>query len=303
MSALCTLEFDQRELKVAEAVNGTFLRHAEVVLPDGTFQDGIPTRKFGECLGSTLRAAGVTARRARLAISESGIAVRSFWLPLIPWRELHEVVAYEGKRLIPIDPSEVHYAWHVERAGRRYAVYLVAARREMIDRLLAAAGEVGLQVDRIDLKALALARGAAARDGIVLDWGIGEATLVLMTNARPRFFRGVLLDQPEADPRAQFGELLLSFRALVKFIRTAEPDLALSPTTPLYLAGRFAVVPGAEELAREQFGFAVRWPEPAGRWVPSFPWQAHLAGIGLLRKSAWQSRITPEPGRSARVAA
>jgi len=142
-----------------------------------------------ESLTTALRTAGVTARRARLAIPEAGIRVRDLWLPA----ELRSAITYEGKRLIPIDPAGVYYAWHVRRVRRRYAIYLVAARREMIDGLLAAVSAAGLQIDRIDLKPLALARGAAASDGLILDWGMGEATLVLMAKARPRFFRSVLL--------------------------------------------------------------------------------------------------------------
>jgi len=256
-----------------------------------------------ESLTTALRTAGVTARRARLAISEAGITVRDFWLPAMPRAELRSAITYEGKRLIPIDPVGVYYAWHVRRVRRRYAIYLVAARREMIDGLLAAVSAAGLQIDRIDLKPLALARGAAASDGLILDWGMGEATLVLMAKARPRFFRSVLLDTPEGDTRAQFDELLLSFNALIKFIRSAEPNIQLDSLTPLYLSGRFAFLPGAEAMAQLRFPFAVRWPRKPRGCAPGFPWQAHLTGIGLLRRSAWENRITPSAGGELRAAA
>ncbi len=302
MSLFCTLELDARELKVLEARGGRIKRHLETVLPDGSYQDGIPTRVFVEFLAGTLKTGGVTARHARVAISDAGIAVRDFRLPVMPRTELLNALAYEGKRLIPMDPLDVYYAWHGRRQRREYAIYFVAARREMIDGIIAAISAVGLQVDRVDLKPVALARGAAAADGLVLDWGIGEATLVLMVDARPRFLRTLLLDTPEGDPEAQFDELLIAVNTLVRFIRGSEVGIQLGPSAPLFLAGRFATLPNAEALAREKFPFAVRWPAVTGKWPPDFPWQAHLTGIGLLQALGPESRIAPSPGE-LRVAA
>lgn len=298
MSSLCTLEFDARELKVLEAKHGHIQKHVETVLPEGAYQDGLPTRVFGEFLARTLQAAEIKGKRARIAISDAGIAVRDFRLPRMPRDELVSAITYEAKRLIPMDPADVYYAWHGRRLRDAHAIYLVAARREMIDAIIAALAAVGLQVERLELKAYALARGAAAADGLVLDLGIGEATLVLMVDARPRFLRTLLLDTPEGDVEAQFEELLMAVNALVKFIRSSEVGLPLDASTPLYLAGRFAVLANAERLAREKFPFAVRWPALNRKWPADFPWQVHLTGIGLLQDVAAERRIAPGPGDS-----
>jgi len=302
VSGICTLELNTRELKILDVERGRPVRHAQVLLPDGAYHEGVPTRTLVEFLLSTVRSTKVSAHKTRLAITDAGIAVRDFWLPQMPRIELPSAVAFEAKRLIPMDPGEVYYAWHPREARQGTAIYLVAARREMVDALVAAVTAVGLRVDRIDLKALALARGAAVSDGMVLDWGVGEATLVLLANGRPAFFRSLLLDAPEGDIRAQFDELRLSINALVKFIRSAEPDLSIGPSTPLFLSGRFATLEGAEAMAREKLSYGVRWPRPQGRWRPDFPWQAHLTGLGLLRGAGWEDRIVVTGG-TARAAA
>jgi len=36
---------------------------------------------------------------------------------------------------------------------------------------------------------------------------------------------------------------------------------------------------------------------------PGFPWQAHIAGIGLIQQNQWQSRLSPSQGGDIRVAA
>ncbi len=303
MSRICTIELDARELKLAEARNGRFQRHAEAPLPEGAYDDGMPTRVLTQFLAGSLAAAGITARRARIAISDAGIAVRDFRLPLMSRQELRRAVAYEGKRLVPIDPAEAYYAWHVRRDAREFAVYLVASRRDMIDGLVGAIRATALEVEHIDLKPLALARGAAVQDGLVLDWGLGEATAVLMRDSRPQFFRTLLLDAADSDIEAQINELALSLDALVKFVRSTEGGGLIGATTPLYLSGRFGSVAGAEDQARERFKFLVRWPAPAVRWPAGFPWQAHLAAIGLATRAAWQDRINPTQSGDVRVAA
>lgn len=302
MSAICTIELNARDLKLLEAKRGRPIRHAEASLPDGAYSEGMPTRTFVDFLKSTLRSTNVAARQARLAIADSGITVRDLQLPSMTPDELRAAVTFEAKRLIPMDPGDVYYAWHVRRVSRGYAVYLVAARREMVDGLVAAIAGAGLRVERIDLKAFGLARGAEVSDGLILDWGLGEATLVLQAGGRPIFFRSLLLDTPEGDTSAQFEELQLSVNALVKFIRSAQPDAALGQGTPLFLSGRFATLAGAEAMARERLPFAVQWPAPKPRWPRGFPWQAHLTGLGLLRPSRWQDRITAAGG-AARAAA
>jgi hypothetical protein len=79
--------------------------------------------------------------------------------------------------------------------------------------------------------------------------------------------------------------------------------LALARGTPIYLAGRFAFLPGAEERAREQFPFDVRWPSPRQCWASDFPWQAHLASLGLVSKAEWRPRLTAPQAGDVRVAA
>src|SRR5207247_4371260 len=114
---------------------------------------------------------------------------------------------FEGRRQVPMAADDVYFAWHAVRDPNGYAVYLVAARREMIDALLAAVGAAGLQVERMDLKPLALARGIGVFDGLVLEWGAAEATLALMVQGGPRVGRTFLLDAPADDSGAQVDDL------------------------------------------------------------------------------------------------
>jgi hypothetical protein len=291
---VCAIELDVRELKVLQLDEVGTVHHAHSLLPEGAYRDGIPTRILIDVLLQTLGSSGITTSTARVAISDTGVAVRDFRLAAMPESDLRSAVLYEAKRLIPFDPGDVHYAWHAAPLGRQLAIYVAAARRDMVDGVVAAIGAAGLQVERVDLRALALARGAAVTDGLILDWGQGEATLVFQVAARPRFLRTVILEALPVDGLdAHLDELGLAVDALLKFNRSADPLVSVGPATPLYLTGLFGIVPEAVEAARARFNYDVQVPAIPGEWPTDFPWPLHVAGLGLLQPAAWQSRLTP----------
>ncbi|MDQ6883315.1 MAG: pilus assembly protein PilM [Candidatus Dormibacteraeota bacterium] len=304
MTRRLAIDLGVRELKIVLGDGRRVTRHAEAPLPEGAMQDGVPTQLLTTALRAATEGWGGTTMLARVAIADAGVAVRDFPLPRMPERELATAVGYEGRRLVPIDANELYYAWHAQRVEAGYAVYLVAARRDMIDAVHRAVSAAGLQVERIDLKPLALARGMGASDGLVLEWGGSEATLVLMVGGRPRFFRTFLLDAPAEEVDAQLDELAFSLNALVRFMRTVAPDTTIGPTTPLYVAGRFAFVDDGPGRMQRRLDFSVRLPVLSHvTCAPTFPWQAHLAGIGLLKQLSWRARLIPTQGGDVRVAA
>ncbi|HXN00529.1 MAG TPA: pilus assembly protein PilM [Candidatus Dormibacteraeota bacterium] len=303
MTAVIAMDLGAHDFKLVQLEEGRLTRHASVPLSDPGFIDGIPTPELSATVKRTLQSGGFTAQVVRVAIPDSGIAVRDFPLPAVARRDLRSAVTFEGRRLVPMNASDVYYAWHATKTSYGYGVYLVAARRDMVDAITAMIAGAGLRLERMDLKPLALARGADVRNGLVLEWNATEATLVWMVAGRPRFFRTFVLDDDAADVDAQFDELVLSVNALVKFMRTAEPDVAIGPATPLVLGGRFASIDKGMERARERFEFAVASPVPQIPCPPDLPWQEHLVELGLLRPLRWHERLTPSPGGDNRVAA
>jgi hypothetical protein len=273
------------------------------LLPDGAIVDGVPTPLLTAALRAAVEEGAFGVRVARVAISEAGSAFRDFRLPRIPAGELSDAVAFEGRRLIPMEAGDVYFAWHAARDPHGYAIYLVAAHRAMIDGVVAAVSAAGLSIEHIDLKPLALARGMGLANSLLLDWGAHEATLVLVTSGRPRFFRSFQLDSPPDDTLAQLDELSFSVNALVKFMRGAAPDVTIGPDTPLALGGRFAFAADAAKEAADRFPFTIVQPASRLKAPADFPWQAHLAGIGLLLDERWARRLTPSQGGDNRVAA
>lgn len=303
MTARLGLDLGARELRLVEAKGKQLVRHAEILLPDGAMADGMPTPLLTAALRSTIEEGGFSTAPVRVAIAETGTAFRDFRLPRLPASELSSAVLFEGRRLVPMDAADVYFAWHATADKQGYAVYLVAARRAMIDAVIGLVTAAGLQVEHVDLKPLALARGMGVWDGLALEWGAAEATLVLMVRGRPRFFRTFQLDAGEDDVEAQLDELSLAVSALIRFMRGAASDVSISPSTTLALAGRFAFLEDGAGQAQRRFEFAVTFPSSPLKVNGDIPWQAHFAGIGLIQQKRWHNRLTPSQGGDIRVAA
>src|SRR5207302_6275491 len=198
-----------------------------------------------------------------------------------------------ARGVVRVGGAEVSSAGTAGGTWTGSAASRVAGGEALTAAWVAAVGAAGLQVERMDLKPLALARGMGVSDGLLLEWGAAEATLVLMVAGRPRFFRSFLLDAPADDVDGQLDELALSLNALVKFMRGTASDVPITPATPLFLGGRFGFLPDGVQRAEQRFDFKVASPPPRFRFTSGFPWQAHFAGLGMVQQKHWQNRLSP----------
>ncbi|MDX6698279.1 MAG: type pilus assembly protein PilM [Solirubrobacteraceae bacterium] len=162
------LDIEPSHVSAAEAtVNGRVAvqRAAVGALPPGLMRDGEVTDVEG--LSAALKdffAAHKLGRRVRLGVANQRIVVRLIELPPVDDpRELDAVVRFQAQDNIPmpLDQAVLDYQplGRVETPqGDRLRVVLVAARRDMIDRLVEAVRGAGLRPEGIDLSAFAMIR-------------------------------------------------------------------------------------------------------------------------------------------------
>lgn len=126
-------------------------------------------------------------KRVRIGIANQKIVVRVIELPPIAdAKELEAAVRFGAQDEIPmpLDAAVLDFrALDVVDTpnGPRQRVVLVAARRDMVDRVLLAARNAGLRVEGLDLAAFGMVRALAGTDGAALDdtvlyLGIGGLT-------------------------------------------------------------------------------------------------------------------------------
>jgi type IV pilus assembly protein PilM len=171
------------------AVNGRVRveRAACAPLEPGIIRDGEVTDVEGlaEALRALYRANKWLDKRVRVGLANQKIVVRVIDLPhLDDPKELDAAVRFQAQDLLPMPLDQAVFDFQqlddvTIETGRRSRVLLVAARREMVERVLAALRAAGLKPEGVDLSAFAMVRAlhrAGADEDQVLYLSVGGLT-------------------------------------------------------------------------------------------------------------------------------
>ncbi len=188
------LDLDPSHIAAAEVeVNGhiAIKRGAVAELRPGILRDGEVTDApaLTEAL-KTFFAENDLPKNVRLGVANQRIVVRSLDLPpLEDPKQLDAAVRAEAPDHIPMPMDEaildyVPLGLVQSVGGPRMRVVIVAARRELIDRLISATKGAGLKVEGIDLAAFGMVRALASKEeeGAVLYINVAGLTNVAVAN-------------------------------------------------------------------------------------------------------------------------
>jgi type IV pilus assembly protein PilM len=152
---------------VQARVNGSILaeRAGAVPLPAETVRDGevADAASLTNALRELFATTGLS-KRVRIGIANQRTVLRTLELPpLTDRKELASAVTFLAQDQVPMPLNNAVLDFHPlgvidTPEGPRQRVVLVAAQRDMIERLLAAVREAGLRPEGIDLSAFALIR-------------------------------------------------------------------------------------------------------------------------------------------------
>ncbi len=152
---------------VKARVNGSILaeKAASMPLPADTVRDGevMDQDALGDVLRELFASSGLS-KRVRVGVANQRTVLRTLELPPITDRkELAAAVGFQAQEQVPMPLSNAVLDFHplgiVETpAGPRQRVVLVAAQRDMVEKLLAAVRRAGLTPEGVDLSAFALIR-------------------------------------------------------------------------------------------------------------------------------------------------
>jgi type IV pilus assembly protein PilM len=161
-------------------------RAAAAAIPSGVVRDGEVLDV--DALAGVLRdlfGASKLDRRVRIGLANQRIVMRTIDLPpLTDPKQLASAVRFQAQDHIPMPLDQAvleHQSLGVVDTpdGKRSRVVLVAARRDVVERVLAAARSAGLRPEGIDLSAFALIRALqrpAAGPGATLYLNVGGLT-------------------------------------------------------------------------------------------------------------------------------
>ncbi|MFI5003654.1 MAG: pilus assembly protein PilM [Solirubrobacterales bacterium] len=148
-------------------VNGGIVveRAAGAPLPPDTVREGevFDERGLGEALQELFQDAGL-GKRVRVGLANQRTVLRTLDLPPVTDRkELAAAVRFQAEDQVPMPLASAVLDFHSlgvfdTPAGPRQRVIVVAAQREMVERLLRAVRYAGLRAEGVDLSAFALIR-------------------------------------------------------------------------------------------------------------------------------------------------
>ena len=253
---------------------------ADIVREGEVLDEGV----LAETLRELFKDGGLD-RRVRLGVANQRTVLRTLDLPPVDDRkEIEAAVRFQAQDQVPMPLSNAVLDFHalgiVETPeGPRQRVVLVAAQRDMIQRLLAAVRDAGLRPEGIDLSAFALIRSLYRPDpehsGRVLylnvdgltNMAIAEGTLCRFTRvvgggieamasqlaerrsiplveARTLLAAVDLTVQPMPEPVAQ--------TAVAEAEAELEPQIAIDPEAPTTIVDEVALDPEAIESKEDQ---------------------------------------------------
>ncbi len=195
-------------LKVVE-VQGTqragfrLLKVGTAPCPPGVIRDGVPTGP--EELGSHIRAlldrTGIRTERAVMGVGGQAVTVREVRVPPMTQQELTAAVRYEAERYLPYNIKEVYMDYQVlgeaaEDGRRMLDVLVVAARQDVVDRIVATADAARVQLGILDVESFALLRAvmSGAIEGqtvAIVDLGAEASDILITEGPRLRFTRNI----------------------------------------------------------------------------------------------------------------
>ena len=152
---------------VRARVNGSIVaeRAAAVTLSPDTMRDGevVDEAKLAEAL-KDLFAEHNLGKRVRVGVANQRTVLRTLELPPVTdQKELAAAVSFQAQDQVPMPLGNAVLDFHPlgiidTPAGPRQRVVLVAAQRDMVERLLSAVRQAGLTAEGVDLSAFALIR-------------------------------------------------------------------------------------------------------------------------------------------------
>jgi type IV pilus assembly protein PilM len=190
---------------VQARVNGTIVaeRAASLPLAADTVRDGEVADEgaLSEVLRELFSGSGL-GKRVRVGVANQRTVLRTLELPpLTDKKELAAAVSFQAQDQVPMPLSNAVLDFHPlgiidTPTGPRQRVVLVAAQRDMVERLLAAVRGAGLSPEGVDLSAFALIRSLYRADpdssGRVLYLNVdGLTNLAIAEGTACRFTRVV----------------------------------------------------------------------------------------------------------------
>src|SRR4030081_920918 len=170
-SVLC-VDFGLDRLTVIEVNAGGITGWSIRDLPPRVVRNGDPVDpgQVAKLLKQAIKESALSAVRARFSLPDEAAIFRLVELPAMPRRHVHRALSYMLDKDVPLPLDRMCWVWDIlEKTDIGYRICVVAAWRDVIDRIARVASEAGLQLELVEPRSLATARALDGDRVVVFD--------------------------------------------------------------------------------------------------------------------------------------
>jgi type IV pilus assembly protein PilM len=206
---LVGLDIGSRSLKAAEiseSKRGRELRRFGITeVPHGAIEDGSinDPESLAESIRQLFKAYNIKERNVAISIGGYSVIVKKIAVQTMDEAQLQDTIHFEAEQYIPFDISDVNLDFQIlgenETNPNQMNVFLVAAKKEMVNDYVNLANLAGLNPCIVDVEAFALqntfeANYDAGNDNVALiDIGASKTSLNILKGNNSVFMRDVSL--------------------------------------------------------------------------------------------------------------
>jgi len=207
--SLVGLDIGSRSVTVAEIIdtkNGPKLKRFGMAdIPAGTIEDGAISDPdtAAETIRQLFKSSNIKEANVAVSIGGYSVIVKKINVQTMPEDQLQETIHFEAEQYIPFDISDVNLDFQIlgenENNPNQMSVFLVAAKKEMVNDYINLVTLAGLNPCIIDVEAFALQNIFEANYDIqdenvaLIDIGASKTSLNIIKGSSSVFMRDVAL--------------------------------------------------------------------------------------------------------------
>lgn len=276
-----------------------------VTLPEDTIIDGeiVNHAAVVEAIKNVIKESGSASKLVATSVAGSSVIIKHIAIPHTQPKELEDQVYWEAEQYIPFDMKDISLDFEVvqEDAGEgKMDILLVAAKKDFIEKRLAAVKECGLNPEVLDIDVLALANvfwenyDMTPDNAVVLvDIGASLTKINIISNTTTIFTRDVAVGGKSLTQEIQ-NRLGISFQEaevlkidacstgqipeeVLPLVNAICENISLEirrsldfyaaspvqlPVTAVFLCGGASRIPGLSNMLTEMLGLPIEYLNP-----------------------------------------
>jgi type IV pilus assembly protein PilM len=206
---LVGLDIGSRSIKAGEIIEGkrgpTLKKFGMIDIPPGTIEDGVinDPESVSDAIRQLFKTYNIKENNVAVSIGGYSVIVKKINVQNMPEEQLQETIQFEAEQYIPFDISDVNLDFQIlgesEHNPNQMSVFLVAAKKEMVNDYINLVNLAGLNPCIIDVEAFALQNifelnyDAQEENIALIDIGASKTSLNILRGMTSVFMRDVAL--------------------------------------------------------------------------------------------------------------